>query len=251
MSLGTLATALLIPPLNLIPAGLAGLAIAPRRPRLGRLVTGLALLGLYALSMPLTGMLLTSALEAGLPRGLDPPVQNPPQAIVVLGGDASFAAVGGVLPGTDIGPLTLERLRGGATMQHRTGLPVLTSGGALEDGATPIAIQMANSLRDEFATPVRWVEPASIDTWENAKFSADLLKHDGITSAYIVTHAWHMRRALMAFRHFGIAATPAPLHFGRPPELEFGSLVPHISSLLTSYYALHEWIGCAYYALRG
>jgi uncharacterized SAM-binding protein YcdF (DUF218 family) len=176
---------------------------------------------------------------------------HPPQAIVVLGGDASYADVGGLQEGSGIGPLTLERLRGGAELQHRTGLPVLVTGGALEDGVRPVAAQMADSLRDEFATPVRWVEPASNDTWENAEFSVAMLKRDGIGSAYIVTHAWHMRRALMAFRHFGLVAIPAPLYFSRPPSWEFDNFLPHISALLTNYYAFHEWIGCAYYAMRG
>ena len=59
-----------------------------------------------------------------------------------------------------------------------------------------------------------------------------------------------MKRALMAFARTDIIAIPAPIRFDRPPVLELDELVPHISALQASYYAMHEWIGCAYYALR-
>ena len=62
---------------------------------------------------------------------------------------------------------------------------------------------MADSLRDDFQVPVSWVEDASDDTWENAAFSAEILKKRGIHSVYVVTQGWHMRRAMLAFRHAG------------------------------------------------
>jgi uncharacterized SAM-binding protein YcdF (DUF218 family) len=251
VSLSALPTALLIPPLNLLPLGLAGVAASWRWPRLGRCVAALALVGLFVLSTPLASGMLFASLEVGLPTSLQPPANHPPEAIVILGGDASYAArVGGIDPGSGIGALTLERMRGGAQLYQRTGLPVLVTGGPLEDGAVPIAVQMADALQNEFDTPVRWVEPASDDTWQNAQFSAAMLRRDGIDSVYVVTHAWHMRRALIAFARTGMTATPAPLRLDRRPEFTWDDLIPHASSFVASYYALHEWIGCVYYALR-
>ena len=66
---------------------------------------------------------------------------------------------------------------------------------------------MAQSLTDDFRTPPRWVEAKSADTWENARFSADILRAEGITSVYVVTHAWHMRRAVLAFQGTGLTVT--------------------------------------------
>ncbi|MCW3476883.1 YdcF family protein [Limobrevibacterium gyesilva] len=253
MSLNSLPLALLIPPLNLAVAGVFGLALVRHWPRLGRLLCGLSAVGLFVFSLPVTSLLLIASLEAGLARTPVPPADpapDPPEAIVILSGDAAYGGTGGILPGSGIGAMTLDRMRAGAVLHRRTGLPVLVSGGQLEPGAAPIATQMARSLQDEFSTPVRWIEPISADTWQNAKFSAAILRAAGIRSVYVVTNAWHLRRARIAFAHFGIAVTPAPLRFARLPRFEFDEFVPHASSWLYSYFAMHEWIGCAYYALR-
>ena len=156
-----------------------------------------------------------------------------------------IAAVGGAAFWT-----LLERMRAGALLQRQTGLPVLVSGGKLAWDAEPIAQQMARALDREFNVPVRWVEPKSEDTWQNAQFSAALLHAAGIGSVYLVSHAWHLRRAAMAFAHFGIATTPAPLRYDRPPRFGFDGFMPTASAFQYSYYAMHEWIGCVYYALR-
>jgi uncharacterized SAM-binding protein YcdF (DUF218 family) len=260
VSLGSLPSALLIPPLNLLPLGLAGVALSalrrPRWRRLGRWATGLAVAGLFVLSLPACAEVLIWSLEVGLPRGAVPDDSGAskadrPGAIVILSGDAALGdATGGIEPGSGIGVVTLDRMRAGAVLARRTGLPILVTGYSLEERAVPIAVQMAHSLRDDFGTTVRWVEPAASDTWENAQFSAKLLRADGITSVYVVTDAWHMKRSLMAFARTGIAATPAPTRFDRLPVLEMSEFVPHIWPLQASYYAMHEWIGCLYYALR-
>jgi uncharacterized SAM-binding protein YcdF (DUF218 family) len=109
---------------------------------------------------------------------------------------------------------------------------------------------MARSLHDEFGITVRWVEPAAANTWENAQFSAAMLHAAGINSVYLVSQAWHIRRAVMAFARFGIATTPAPLRFERTPRFTLDEFFPRITAMRSSYFALHEWIGCAYYALR-
>jgi uncharacterized SAM-binding protein YcdF (DUF218 family) len=206
--------------------------------------------------MPDVAALLTRSLEIGLPQGDVPGPQSglsrfSPAAIVILSGDAAHGGPGGIEPGSGIGAITLDRMRAGVVLARRTGLPILVTGGKLERDAEPIARQMARSLQDDFGIAARWVEPEAKDTWENAAFSARLLHADGISSAYVVTDAWHMKRALMAFARTGISAIPAPIRFDRPPTFELDELVPHISALQASYYAVHEWIGCAYYALRG
>jgi uncharacterized SAM-binding protein YcdF (DUF218 family) len=247
MSLGALATAIIVPPVNLLPLGLAGLAASWRWPRLGRLAIAVSLIGLTLFSLPVVSRTLIESLEWRLPRA---PPDRPPAAIVILSADAGYGTGEGFEKGLGIGAFTLERMRAGALLQRQTNLPVLVSGGELEQGAEPIAPQMARSLESEFGVPVRWIEPRSEDTWQNAESSAALLHAAGIDSVYLVSHAWHLRRAVMAFAHFGIAATPAPLRYDRPPSFTFDEFMPHASAFLHSYYAMHEWIGCVYYALR-
>jgi len=241
--LSAVATVLLVPPVNLVVLALVGMALARWRPRAGR---GLAL-GCVSLLLLLALPLVGAALLASLENGIAAPVPQPaPQAIVVLGGDAR--QIGAHPDETDIGPVTLERVRAAAALARATGLPVLTTGGEVSLAGPPLAALMARSLTADFGVAARWIEPRANTTWENAAFSADILRREGIGTVLLVTHAWHMRRALIAFRAAGITALPAPLSPDAPPRLALGSLVPRMSAWQRSYYALHEWIGCAWYA---
>ena len=109
---------------------------------------------------------------------------------------------------------------------------------------------MAESLREEFRLPVAWVEDASADTWENATFSARILREQGIHSVYLVTHGWHMRRAVRAFQKAGLAVTAFPTLIDSPSGLLLTDYVPGMDALRDTYYAAHEWIGDIWYAVR-
>lgn len=252
MTLNAVATFLLVPPVNLLLLAIAGFLLSRRRARLqraGRILCGLGLGGLLLLALPITSMLLILAIERVTPPpAAPPPAAAQPAAIVILGGDVD--RVGDAPSAVDVGALSLERLRAGAALQHATGLPLLVSGGVIGQDQPALAALMARSLETDFAVPVRWQEGASRDTWENARDSAAILQAAGIRSVFLVTHSWHMRRALIAFRRFGLQATPAPVPFSRVVELDLGAFIPRATAWSASYYVLHEWIGCLWYALR-
>jgi uncharacterized SAM-binding protein YcdF (DUF218 family) len=214
--------------------------------RLGRGLCWTGLVALLLCGMPAVSGSLLASLESGYPTR--PPPDHPPQAIVVLGGDVIRAADDPL--GARPGLLTLDRLRTAAELHRRTGLPILVTGGSTQPRTAPVAEVMQQSLKEDFEAPAEWVEPKSSDTWENARFSAAILKPLGITSVYVVTHAWHMRRAMLAFRGTGLTVTAAPT----APDEALGpgwfDFVPRASGWQTGYYAAHEWIGYAYYALR-
>ncbi len=203
---------MLLPPVNLVFAILLGVALLRRFPRSARWLIGVAALLLLVLAMPAVAGGMLVALERDLPT--TPPADKPPGAIVILGGDVT--RTGGVEPGAIAGHLTLERLRAGAALQRKTGLPVLVSGGEVGKGAPPVAVLMRESLTQDFQVPVRWTEDRSSDTWQNARDSAAILRSAGINSIYLVTNAWHERRALMAFAGTGLTVTAAPTPLDRP-----------------------------------
>jgi uncharacterized SAM-binding protein YcdF (DUF218 family) len=96
------------------------------------------------------------------------------------------------------------------------------------------------------------VEDQSLNTAENAIFSSKMLKEAGITHVLLVTHAWHMKRAVAAFAANGMSVTPAPTAFYLPgrrlPRLS--ALDPSLSGLLMSSYAIHEIIGGLWYKMK-
>jgi uncharacterized SAM-binding protein YcdF (DUF218 family) len=233
-------------PVFLVLLAYVALLLDRRRRRGFMLIAQICLLGLLVLSIPLIGSLMLIAIERDLP--LAPPPDAPPGAIVILGGDIERDGAPAVPPTP--GPSTLERILAGAALSRRTGLPILISGGPLHENEPSLATLMADSLQHDFQVPVRWTEPASRNTWENAQMSAAILREEHIGSVYVVTQAWHMRRAIMAFAAAGITMTAAPTRFDHIPTPLVTAFIPSARGWRDSYYALHEWIGCAFYALR-
>ncbi len=240
------AVLLVLPPVNLLLSAVAGLILARYRPRAGWIVAAVSIVGLVLLSMHAVTSPMLSALERDLPTR--PPADAPPAAIVVLSGDSlSSPSIPG---GFTVGGLTLRRLQTAATLHRRTGLPILVTGGPVPRHAPPLAELMAQSLRTDFRVEVRWLERKSLDTWENARFTAEVLKEAGITSIYLVTDAWHMRRSLLAFAPTGLRVTAAPNPLQRPLSLTTTDFIPSVSSWMVAYFALHEWVGLVWYSIR-
>ena len=206
-----------------------------------------AAIGLYALSTPLVGTRFLHMLELEPPPAL--PAQAPaPQAIVVLAGDLAASRSGG--RADTVGPLTLERIRSAARLHRGTELPILVSGGVVRRGAVSVAAAMEVALMTDFRVPVRWVEDASRNTYENAQFSAAILRRANIRTSYLVTHGWHMPRARKAFEGTGLNVVSAPAGFARVGSgIAPSDLIPRTRALAKSAYALHELFGGLWYAI--
>lgn len=234
-----------MPPLSLFLAIGIGFLLWRRRPRLARVLVAGGLSLLVLLSIPMVAIALEVSLQGTPPAG--PLEAGDAQAIVVLGADGNpFAPEYG---GPTVGALTLERLRHAAQLAKASGLPVLTSGGVLRRGEPPLADAMAAVLEGEFGVTVRWRETRSADTRENARFSAELLREAGFERVLVVTHAWHLPRALAAFRDAGLDPRPAGTLWRRFPGMEVRAWLPSARALRESSWAVHEWIGRAWYAL--
>jgi uncharacterized SAM-binding protein YcdF (DUF218 family) len=174
--------------------------------------------------------------------------QGPPAAVVILSaGRRTYAPEFG---GETVDALGLERTRYGAHVARETGFPVLVSGGLATPDDPPLALLMADVLRD-YGIVTKWQESRSSNTAENAIYSSGLLKQAGISRVLLVTHAWHMDRARAAFAANGMTVIPAPTAFHRGGRFgDFGGLVPSVEAFRVSRFALHERVGRVWYAIR-
>jgi len=237
--------ALILPPGVLLVVLAIALYFSWRRPPLARALTIAAWLLLYALSVPLVAGSLLRLLE---PDPRSPAADKSGQAIVILGGGTAYAAP--EYGGDTVNALTFTRLRYGAHLHRAIRKPVLVSGGAPSGDHVAEARMMRDVLQNEFHVPVAWIEDGSRTTLENARASAHVLKAAGITRIYLVTHAWHMRRARYAFETAGFSVIPAATAFsGRPTPIAF-DFVPSAQALLHSSWFVHEVIGLCWYHLR-
>lgn len=210
----------------------AGLALAGIDP--GGIVVFAGLGLLYLCSIPLVGLNLLALLRR---LATDIAAETSAGAIIVLSGDLKEvpAALSSGGAGTDLGSLSIERVRHGARLHRSTGLPTLVSGGA--------ATIMASVLSEEFGVAPVWIEDESRRTAENAARSAAQLSDRGIETAYIVTQDWHMARALRAFRRTGLVALPAPASHSPAVRPSPPSLMPSVAGVTACHYAVYELLG--------
>jgi uncharacterized SAM-binding protein YcdF (DUF218 family) len=235
----------LTPPAVLITLCLLGGLLAVLWRGFGIALVILSAAALYAAAMPVVASYLLQQVEAGIHDSAD---LNAAQAIVVLGAGIHFGD-GAAAPDT-LGPQSLERVSYAADAYRRLHLPVAVSGGRVLGSQTAEAALMRAVLERDFAVPVSWSDDRSRTTYENAVYSAQLLKADRVMSVVIVTHAWHLPRALWAFERAGLRPVPwrAPRDFIRLRRID--DFLPSIAALHDSSFALHEMIGGVYYRLR-
>jgi len=239
--------ALLMPPLACLLLAAAGVLVRRARPRAALGLWSAAALSLLAFSLPLVSGHLLRSLQPAAPLDLARDGRAA-RAILVLAGDTQFDAP--EYGGTTCGPLTLERLRYAAFLARASGLPICVSGGPPRPGEVSHAAMMKTALERDFQVSVAWQEPWSGTTRENLRLSKVVLAEQGIDTVLLVTHAWHMPRALAESKRHALAAIPAPAGFrARPGLTEASSWIPSAKALRESAWALHEWFGRAWYAL--
>lgn len=201
-------TALVLPPVPWILMILLGAWWLSRRRPVGWLLVAPACVGLWFGSTTAGGEALTRALLPPAPAlgpaqvaALRQAVMARPGevAIVILGaGRESLAPEYGV---SNLMPRSAERLRYGLWLGRETGAPAAFSGGVGYAGAgqaTEAEIAARIAARD-FGRPLKWTESASRDTRENAALTLGLLAPAGVKRIVLVTHGWHMPRAMSAF----------------------------------------------------
>jgi uncharacterized SAM-binding protein YcdF (DUF218 family) len=233
-------SALALPPVPFIALAFAGAGVARARPRTGRWLVVLAGAGVWLCAC--TGF--AHWLEAAAlnePTPLDAAARadlkarataGQPLAIVVLGAGVDQTAPEYGRP--NLGKEAYERLRYAVWLGHRTGVPILASGGrgwGASDASVPSeATRTAELARDELGTPLRWTEDTSRDTHENAVNSVAMLRAAGVREIVLVTHGWHMQRALHEFRA-AAAATGASAPIRITPAT-MGQALPGSSAIL-------------------
>lgn len=235
---------LLLPPLSLLLLIASGLILLLwRQPIAGKLFITLGLAGLWALSMPVVADRLLSSLK---PTPLVFSGREA-EAIVILGGGVQRGAseYGDDIPSR----YTLERLRYGAHLARRWHKPLLVSGGAPTGGQAEARI-MATTLHADYGLKVRWTEDRAFNTHDNARYSAELLQKDGIRRIYLVTHAWHLARAVPEFQAAGLEVVPAGTGFAHLTDGTPLDWLPRAEALFASDRAIHEWIGLFWYRLH-
>lgn len=254
-----------LPPL-VYPVGLIAILIAAAIIFRKRTRVQLALL-ITALGLILVGgnRYVAVALIRSLEDRIQAPEQfEPAEAIVVLGGGTEAqASPRRTVEITGAGDRVLY-----AAKLYRDGLApvVLASGGNitwLSNRPSSPAEEMA-ALLEFIGVPKSaiWLQEKSQNTYEDALYSAEMLKEKGITRIILVTSAMHMPRSYALFAAQGLEVIPAPTdyyvpdyYWADPTQGELTSvlvnLIPTAASLSNLTNCLKEYLGLLIYRLQG
>ena len=218
-----------------------GGARAHGRVRAGRALAWVSWAGLWLGSMPYVADQLAVLTET----------RGPDLGTALAGKDLDRAAMVVLAAGIRTDDRSLaprERLDAASTQRvitashlweaHRLGLVIFS-------GAPPAETEGMADLAGALGVPEGRIvrESHSLNTRENAAFSAAILRERAVETVVLVTSASHLRRAVRDFAAAGIRVIPADADYSGKVNLELDSFLPSAGALAHTHVCLHEILG--------
>ena len=248
-ALKKIAGALVLPPgIFILLIGAAGLMLLySRRWRIGiiNLIVGLALWSLSIAPM-------ANWLMRGLESEFSFPANPSGDVIILLGG--------GVINGVpdingEAAPTysSMKRIVAAAKLYQRLELPIIVTGGRVYADNDVAEATVARRFLGELGVPADRIieEDRARDTAQNARLTAVICRQHDFSRPIIITAAYHLKRARLAYEAAGMKVTVFPAYFLGSKNAAYTPrhLLPSTGALHTSVQALHEYLGIWYYRL--
>ena len=202
---------------------------------------------LWFISTPMGAAFITGPLEDMYEDSL--PADGTRAAVLVLSGGSCYDRSGrAVQPGV----YTMERVVRGILLSRKLGCPIIMSGGAAYGGSYREADTMARFAADVGFSGRVLRERESRTTRENLKFSAEIVKREGIRRLVLVTDAYHMPRSAGCARVYMPDIELFTFASARVTDPKFRglvSLLPNHGSFSDSCAGLRELLGLAAYRM--
>ena len=136
-----------------------------------------------------------------------------------------------------------NRLLTAVRLQRKLRVPILLSGGQVyadSGNESKIAKRIMMGLGVKESDII--LETKSVNTAQNARFSAELLREKNLSNPILVTSAFHMKRAVLNFEREGITVTAYPSDYmvSRNPVFHYTKLRPQSEALLENVTVMQE-----------
>ena len=231
----------------ILPPGifiLLALALAVRLFKIDKLLSAAVLVGTIIFYLLCTGLVAEKLM------GWLEEIHTPPAQIETSGADVIVLLGGGAIsqvPDVDgVGALCASpanRLLAAVRLQKILDVPILISGGQTysDSGAeAEISARVLKSLGvpdDKILT-----ETKSVNTTQNARYSAEILRDKGLKTPVLVTSAFHMKRAVINFEmcDFKPIAYPTDFTVAHNPTFHYTKLRPRAEALLLNVTVMQE-----------
>jgi uncharacterized SAM-binding protein YcdF (DUF218 family) len=140
-----------------------------------------------------------------------------------------------------------------ARLHRRLGLPIIVTGGRPSDNSGVTEASVVRRFLEDLGVPGEMIieENRARDTMENARYSMMICRQRGFSQPIVLTSAYHLRRAQMAFTAAGAQVTLFPAYFigAREGSYRLVDWLPWAGALHVVSDALHEYVGMLFYRL--
>jgi uncharacterized SAM-binding protein YcdF (DUF218 family) len=176
---------------------------------------------------------------------------NGTERVVATGGPTSASPPPPAPAAVEVAPLAYGRLVKAVELYRTCRLKnshctiVVTGGDPQHHGASEAAVYSARLQQLGVEPTDILTEGRSLNTWQNAQYTATVLSAHPADQVFLVTSGIHLRRSLLYFGHFGIR--------GQPVRADFVSAmlspIPLSYNFLLADLAIHEYVGVLRYSV--
>lgn len=170
-------------------------------------------------------------------------------AIILLGAGTVKVLNGDLIKPTSISYSRIDeaaRLYNSCKKSGNKCVVIISGGDPLKNGKSEAEVYQSE-LYDYGVAPLDIIlESKSLNTYQNAKFTNEILKSSHYDRIVLVTSGIHIKRAVLDFSHFGINVIPAPSDYISPTM----SIIPFGYNFAVTDYALHECVGIWQYRIN-
>lgn len=213
---------------------------------------GIAVLSVTLLFYLSSIALISEAVTRSLESSYAPPTTVDGDVIVVLGGGAT-PDTPDVNGAGNLSGSAANRLLAAVRLHERTGLPILFSGGKVfEDTGNEADIARGQLLGLGVPDSDIYAENRSLNTAQNAEYTAQMLRQHHFAKPVLVTSASHMKRSVLQFEKAGVHVVPYPADYRVSRRAAFGlnKLSPSASALEKLSSCCKEYLGILAARLR-
>jgi len=147
----------------------------------------------------------------------------------------------------------LGRITTAVRLHRKLNIPIIIASGKVYPEGEAGAPVDRRIMIDLGVDPVHIIiEEKSRNTFENAQYASMICRDLGYKKPILLTAAYHLKRAQMAFQTTGLKTTPFPAYrfSSDNPVFFLRSFLPGHNSFETSCVAIREYLGILYYMVR-
>lgn len=206
------------------------------------------LTALWLFATPKMQVWLAAPLEVDEPFEFTQQAARPDVIVVLGGGQRVYSTAWG---GHQLSQHSLQRLVKGVELAQELNVPLLLTGGEHFGQPPSEAEVMAALIARTWQVPQPvFLETQSRTTWENAVYSAKIVREQQWHHILLVSDRWHLPRASWSFAQQGLQVTTAPIFpYGFAKELPLGGWLPDAQTLFQNTQLLNEWLGLIAYKI--